>query len=150
MVRVNRRACVRSVRRPPTTTRTASATCKLSPRQDPASVCDALAVVDSTAIVLVRIDKDPPAHVRITAANLNGASLAVDNAGTESKIRLTFPKPGSYYLDVTIAGDNVQPRDKVQLVEDCGAGTTRILVTHRVGAAPGGFNPLVSYEICAS
>jgi hypothetical protein len=107
-------------------------------RSDDTGTFDVLGAAGDTAIVFV----SAPATARITAATLNGTSLAVDANGRAS---LKALNPGNNPLNLIVEG--IQEGDLVMLAEACDDTSTRDLHGKKAGAAPGGANPVMNFRI---
>ena len=113
-------------------------------KEDPRKRYDAETSEGATATVFVTSDATPTATV--TSATFNGANVAIEEDG-----KMSLPKfqPGPNDLTLTVEGTT--PGADIQLTEDCGDGTDRLVKTKHAGKAPGGeADPLVSFLFHAS
>jgi hypothetical protein len=121
--------------------------CVLRPDTSPGTFFDAETVAGTTATLFVRVQAAAPPPIRVVSAGVNNSPLPVDNSGPESIVRLAFRTAGTYFVDLVVVGTSVG--DHVELLEACGGPQVQVLTSRRVGQAPGGPNPLLSFTFHA-
>jgi hypothetical protein len=109
-------------------------------RSDTTGTFDVLGAAGDTPTVFL----SAPPTARITAATLNNTPLAIDATG---HVSLKALNRGGNPLNLIVEG--TLEGDMVMLAEACDDASTRDLCEQRVGAAPGGANPFISFTIHA-
>jgi len=113
--------------------------CLLQP--DPRPNRDVLGKIGATPKVFIQSDDAPNATV--IAATLNDDQVTIHG----NTFTLPALKSGVNVLNLVMLG--ISEGDGVTLVEDCGGGATQPLKKKFVGAAAGGANPHVGFNIRA-
>jgi hypothetical protein len=111
-------------------------------RRDPTGRFDAAGAIGASPTVFIR--SDAATTLEVTAATVNGFVVSI----AAGLITLPALQAGTNVLMMTVAGPRTG--DDVQLMEDCGGGAPSTLKRKFVGAAPGGANPVVGFNINAS